>query len=124
MSSIDSVPVSGARTGHCLCGSVGYRFDVEPEAVILCHCGHCRRHSGAAFTTIHERPDLVIVKAGTLDDSAGLKPSAEVWWRRAQDWIEPTRTGRGSTATRGDASVELASAGAPTARSAYELHGG
>ncbi|MFB7493496.1 GFA family protein [Streptomyces sp. NPDC056161] len=133
MTDIDPAPVRGARTGHCLCGSVGYRFDAEPETVVLCHCGHCQRHSGAAFsvnvlvardalkitgtpksyrtvgaengnprdrlfcgecgtpilTLLHERPDLVIVKAGTLDDPTGLKPSAEVWWRRAQDWLEP-----------------------------------
>ncbi|MET7751435.1 GFA family protein [Micromonospora sp. NPDC005367] len=134
MSNIDSVPGAGARTGRCLCGAVSYRFDVEPEAIVLCHCGHCQRHSGAAFTVnvlvarealeikgaprshqtvgiengnlrdrlfcgecgtpiltvLHERPDLMIVKAGTLDDPSGLKPSAEVWWRRAQDWIEPS----------------------------------
>jgi hypothetical protein len=133
MSAIDSVHGSSVRTGHCLCGSVSYRFNAEPETVVLCHCGHCRRHSGAAFsvnvlvardsleiqgvpksyqtvgaengnlrdrlfcgdcgtpilTILHERPELAIVKAGTLDDSTGLKPSAEVWWRRAQDWIEP-----------------------------------
>ncbi|MGW9129783.1 GFA family protein [Streptomyces sp. NPDC055681] len=134
MSIIDPASGSSARTGHCLCGSVSYRFDAEPEAVVLCHCAHCQRHSGSAFsvnvlvardaleikgtpksyqtvgvengnlrdrlfcgecgtpilTILHERPELVIVKAGTLDDPTGLKPSAEVWWRRAQDWIEPS----------------------------------
>ncbi|GGJ12027.1 GFA family protein [Streptomyces brasiliensis] len=133
MTDIGSAPAHGARTGHCLCGSVGHRFDAEPETVVLCHCGQCRRNSGAAFSVnvlvardsleikgtpksyrtvgaengnlrdrlfcgecgapifavLHERPDLVIVRAGTLDDPTGLKPSAEVWWRRAQDWIEP-----------------------------------
>ncbi|MBG7696548.1 GFA family protein [Streptomyces sp. MC1] len=133
MSNVDSVFGSRVRTGHCLCGSVSYRFDAEPDAVVLCHCGHCQRHSGAAFsvnvlvardalevkgtprsyqtvgvengnvrdrlfcgecgtpifTILHERPGLVIVKAGTLDDPSGLRPSAEAWWRRAQDWIAP-----------------------------------
>jgi hypothetical protein len=125
---------SSVRTGHCLCGSISYAFDAEPEAVVLCHCAHCRRNSGSAFsvnvmvardrleikgtpksyqtigvengnlrdrlfcgdcgtpifTILHERPDLVIVKAGTLDDSTGLKPGVEVWCRRAQDWVEPS----------------------------------
>ncbi|MGO1057227.1 GFA family protein [Crossiella sp. CA198] len=121
------------RTGHCLCGAISYRFRAAPGPVILCHCEHCQRHSGAAFsvnvlvprdslditgtprtyrtvgtengnqrdrlfcgdcgtpifTILHERPELVIVKAGTLDDPSGLEPAAEVWWRRAQDWINP-----------------------------------
>ncbi|WP_431037716.1 GFA family protein [Streptomyces sp. P6-2-1] len=119
------------RTGHCLCGSISYRFDARPEAVVVCHCGHCQRHTGSAFsvnvlvaresleikgapkafrttgtengnprdrlfcgdcgtpvfTVLHERPDLLIVKAGTLDDPSGIEPSAEVWRRRAQDWV-------------------------------------
>jgi hypothetical protein len=134
MSNTDTATVRTTRTGHCLCGAINYRFDIQPEAVVLCHCGHCQRHSGSAFsvnilvardaleikgtprsyqtvgvengnlrdrlfcgecgtpilTILHERPDLVIVKAGTLDDPTGLNPSAEVWWRRAQDWIEPS----------------------------------
>ncbi|HEY3481528.1 MAG TPA: GFA family protein [Streptomyces sp.] len=121
------------RTGHCLCGAVGYRFDGEPEAVVLCHCDDCQRHTGSAFsvnvlvardaveiggtpksyqtkgtengelrdrlfcgdcgtpilTILHERPELIIVKGGTLDDRSGLEPAAEVWSRRAQDWLTP-----------------------------------
>ena len=50
-------------------------------------CGDC---GTPIFTVMHERPGLMIVKAGTLDDRSGLNPSAEVWWRRAQDWIEPS----------------------------------
>jgi hypothetical protein len=128
--------MTASRSGHCLCGSISYRFDAEPEAVVLCHCDDCQRHSGAAFsvnvlvaretleikgtprtyqtvgsenrnvrerlfcgdcgspifTLLAEQPDVVIVKAGTLDDRAGLKPSAEVWWRRAQDWLAPDPT--------------------------------
>nr|WP_308204486.1 GFA family protein [Glycomyces harbinensis] len=49
-------------------------------------CGDC---GTPIFTVLHERPDVVIVKAGTLDDTSGLRPAAEVWWRRAQDWLEP-----------------------------------
>ncbi|MGW1297215.1 GFA family protein [Streptomyces sp. NPDC002533] len=126
-------PRTRPRTGHCLCGSISYRFDAEPVATVVCHCGHCQRHTGSAFsvnvlvprhslhiegtpkavqttgvengnlrdrqfcgdcgtpifTVLHEQPDLMIVKAGTLDDRTGIEPSAEVWRRRAQDWIEP-----------------------------------
>jgi hypothetical protein len=133
MSTTDVAPHRGTRTGHCLCGSIRYRFDAQPEAVVVCHCGHCQRHTGSAFsvnilvardsltiegeprsyqttgvengnlrdrqfcgdcgtpvfTVLHERPALVIVKAGTLDDPTGLEPTAEVWRRRAQGWVEP-----------------------------------
>ncbi|MFE6758171.1 GFA family protein [Streptomyces sp. NPDC057684] len=133
MSTTDPATGLSTRTGHCLCGSISYRFDAQPEAVVVCHCAHCQRHTGSAFsvnilvdrdaleikgtpksyqttgvengnlrdrhfcgtcgtpifTTLHERRDLMIVKAGTLDDPTGLEPSAEVWLRRAQDWVEP-----------------------------------
>lgn len=120
-------------TGHCLCGAISYRFDAPAEAVVLCHCDDCQRHTGSAFsvnvlvprdsvavngdvatyhttgsengdlrdrqfcrecgtpifTILHERPEILFVKAGTLDDRTGLNPSAEVWCRREQDWLEP-----------------------------------
>ncbi|MFI6349432.1 GFA family protein [Streptomyces sp. NPDC050560] len=144
MSTTDPASTPRTRTGHCLCGAISYRFDAQPEAVVLCHCGHCQRHTGSAFsanvlvardsldiegaprsyrttgaengdlrdrlfcgdcgtpilTVLHERPDLMIVKAGTLDDTTGLEPSAEVWRRRAQDWVKP---GEGRAQFPGDA---------------------
>lgn len=33
--------------GGCRCGAVGVRARGEPEGVIYCHCGDCRRTSGA-----------------------------------------------------------------------------
>ncbi|MFI9388167.1 GFA family protein [Kutzneria sp. NPDC052558] len=124
------------NSGHCLCGAISYRLTAKPDAVVLCHCEECQRHSGSAFsvnvlvardaveitgtprshqtvgaenghlrdrlfcgdcgtpifTVMHERPEIIIVKAGTLDDRSGVNPVAEVWWRRAQDWIEPSPT--------------------------------
>jgi hypothetical protein len=134
---MNSTPtVTRQRTGHCLCGAIRYSFDADPEAVVLCHCGECQRHTGSAFsvnvlipraaleitgtpatyqttgtenghlrdrlfcphcgtpifTILHERPTLIIVKAGTLDDPSGLNPVAEVWCRRSQDWLDPHPT--------------------------------
>jgi hypothetical protein len=34
-------------------------------------------------------PDVVIVKAGTLDDPSWLAPQMEVWGRSAQPWVQP-----------------------------------
>jgi hypothetical protein len=38
-------------TGGCLCGAIRYRASDDPLRVVHCHCGTCRRASGAAFMT-------------------------------------------------------------------------
>lgn len=38
-------------TGGCLCGQVRYRATRDPFRATHCHCGMCRRISGAAFLT-------------------------------------------------------------------------
>jgi len=43
-------------TGGCLCGAVRYRARVDPLRVVSCHCGTCRRASGAAFMTFVHFP--------------------------------------------------------------------
>ncbi|QRP49929.1 GFA family protein [Amycolatopsis sp. FDAARGOS 1241] len=133
MASTGTTAAPAVRTGHCLCGSIAYRFEAEPELVVLCHCEECQRHTGSAFsenvlvardavkiegtpkshqttgtenghlrdrlfcsdcgtpifTILHETPGILIVKGGTLDDRSWLAPTAEVWGRRAQPWVEP-----------------------------------
>ena len=36
--------------GGCLCGAVRYTSAAEPVMTVLCHCTHCQRQSGAAFS--------------------------------------------------------------------------
>ena len=38
-------------TGGCLCGAVRYRATEGPVRAVNCHCGMCRKSSGAAFLT-------------------------------------------------------------------------
>lgn len=38
-------------TGGCLCGAVRYEADVDPIWVSHCHCGMCRKHTGALVGT-------------------------------------------------------------------------
>jgi hypothetical protein len=38
------------RTGHCLCGAVTYQLDGDLIATAVCHCDHCQRQSGGAFS--------------------------------------------------------------------------
>jgi len=35
--------------GGCLCGALRYRISTAPTVVDLCHCGQCRKASGAPF---------------------------------------------------------------------------
>lgn len=122
-----------SMTGRCLCGKVTYTLEGDPMATAVCHCSHCQRQSGAAFSvnviahesqlqvtgtldTYEERGELgddvyvrrrfcgscgspivseiaksagiVAVKAGTLDDKAGVKPTVEVWCVDRQPWVD------------------------------------
>ncbi len=45
-----------AWTGGCLCGAVRYRAEAAPMRVVNCHCGTCRKMSGAAFLTFVHFP--------------------------------------------------------------------
>lgn len=36
--------------GSCLCGSVQYESSAEPLMIATCHCSHCRKQSGSAFS--------------------------------------------------------------------------
>ncbi|WP_436312700.1 GFA family protein [Variovorax sp. LjRoot84] len=44
-------PAPIVATGGCCCGAVRFRCGGTPRSVVQCHCGQCRRLSGAAFTT-------------------------------------------------------------------------
>ena len=37
-------------TGRCLCGSVSYELSGDLIATAVCHCDHCQRQSGGAFS--------------------------------------------------------------------------
>lgn len=47
--------------GSCLCGQIHYQSSAEPAVMALCHCTHCQKQSGSAFSA------LVAVPAGTLE---------------------------------------------------------
>lgn len=59
-------PDSTTRTGHCLCGAITYEITGDPIATAVCHCEHCQRQSGGAFSVnvvVHESQLTV---SGTL----------------------------------------------------------
>jgi hypothetical protein len=47
--------------GGCLCGNVRYSSVAEPIMTAVCHCKHCQKQTGSAFSP------LVAVSKGTLD---------------------------------------------------------
>lgn len=40
------------RSGRCLCGAVEVTLNAPPFAVVACHCSHCSRTSGSAFSLV------------------------------------------------------------------------
>ena len=37
-------------SGGCLCGAVRYECNAEPLGMAICHCTHCQKVSGSAFS--------------------------------------------------------------------------
>jgi hypothetical protein len=61
------------RTGGCLCGAVRYETAWPPLITGVCHCRHCQRQAGSAFSVIAGVPFAGLERSGTLttyeDDS-------------------------------------------------------
>jgi hypothetical protein len=54
----------GEVHGGCLCGATRYTLKAAPSGVILCHCTHCQKSSGSAFSTNLLVPDADIAFEG------------------------------------------------------------
>ena len=39
-----------SMTGRCLCGAITYELEGDPIATAVCHCDHCQRQGGSAFS--------------------------------------------------------------------------
>jgi hypothetical protein len=61
--------------GRCLCGQVQYHADAEPMVVALCHCTHCQKQSGSAFSVNVGVPKGALVftsgKTSVFEDVGG-----------------------------------------------------
>ena len=40
------------REGGCLCGAVRYSISGEPLVTAVCHCTHCQKQGGSAFSVV------------------------------------------------------------------------
>ena len=43
-------PAAVRQHGGCLCGQVRYTLDTASTRTVICHCRHCQKQSGSAFS--------------------------------------------------------------------------
>jgi hypothetical protein len=59
-------------TGRCLCGGVTYELSGDPIATAVCHCDHCQRQGGGAFSVnlvVHESQLVVTGELRTYEET-------------------------------------------------------
>ena len=62
-------------TGRCLCGAVTYELTGDLLATAVCHCDHCQRQGGSAFSVnlvAHESQLTVSGELRTYDERGEL----------------------------------------------------
>jgi hypothetical protein len=47
-------------TGGCLCGALRYEISAEPAMQVVCHCSHCQKQAGSAFSMIVGVPEAAV----------------------------------------------------------------
>ena len=60
-----------SQTGRCLCGQITYEITGDLIATAVCHCDHCQRQSGGAFSVnlvVHESQMAVSGTLTTFED--------------------------------------------------------
>ena len=60
-----SEPSAAVVSARCFCGAAAVRCEAAAKGVVHCHCGECRRLSGAAFTTWVSLPREAVHLSGT-----------------------------------------------------------
>src|SRR5262249_40871428 len=68
-------------------GEPGFFEDASAAGrpVLRSFCGNC---ASPIISRSAGLPDLEFIKAGTLDDTSWIKPTAEIWCESAQAWVE------------------------------------
>ena len=78
-------------TGGCACGAIRYEASIGPPMAGTCHCGDCQRASGGSvapplFGKPSMMPDVVGIRAGSLDNPSLFQPSMDIYTSSAQSW--------------------------------------
>lgn len=65
-------------TGQCLCGGIRYEVAGRPLFSAICHCRHCQRAGGTAFSLVAGVPEAAFHQSGETrvyhDTSEGGRP--------------------------------------------------
>lgn len=56
----------GTIVGGCLCGKVRYSSAAEPAFVAVCHCKHCQKQGGTAFSVVIALPKSALSVQGPV----------------------------------------------------------
>jgi hypothetical protein len=59
---------AASMTGGCQCGRVRYAARIDSDAAYLCHCGMCRRATGAVSVAFHNLKKTDVVWTGAAPD--------------------------------------------------------
>ncbi|MAU19609.1 MAG: aldehyde-activating protein [Martelella sp.] len=62
-------------TGGCYCGKVRFEAEIDPDAVVICHCTDCQRLSGSPYRT------TVLVPRADVEITSGVTRS---YWKMAE----------------------------------------
>ncbi|MEP2988443.1 MAG: GFA family protein [Parasphingorhabdus sp.] len=68
-------------TGECLCGSVSYAVEGDPQMTGVCHCKNCQRQAGSAYSVLFAVADDQIVVSGDLKTYEDKADSGNVVYR-------------------------------------------
>lgn len=63
-------------------------FDETADSGNTVHRHFCGNCGSPVYSTLSGMPGLAFLKAGTLDDTAGVRPQTHIWCKSAQDWVE------------------------------------
>ncbi|MFZ1742978.1 MAG: GFA family protein [Pontixanthobacter sp.] len=69
-------------TGGCLCGEIQYEIDGDPVMQIACHCTHCQRQAGSAFSTIVGAVEPALKVSGEPKTYQDSGESGHAVWRQ------------------------------------------
>lgn len=56
--------------GQCLCGTVQFEVNIEPEKITVCHCGMCRKWGGGPSLTLEVTEKLKMTGEKSITEYA------------------------------------------------------
>lgn len=100
--------------GRCHCGRIAFEAEVDPAAVLICHCTDCQTLSGSAFRTVAlTRPGSFRLTAGEVRTYVKVAQSGS---RRVQAFCPDCGSPIYSTSEGGEPKVYSLRVGACTQR--------